>query len=561
MEQIEKVEHEKTKKIAKKKIPTWCKWVIGYGATLMVAVGLVYFWRIIFFTEPQLPVMPITLYTMLVFSFLYGIVFLICRFFKQNICLKAAICVFVLGLLFVFAVPPLQAPDEHSHYLRAYSISQGHFTYDATREYPRDVTILCKSFSPQMNFNIMYRAGDLAGQSFLNYYDQLGRAELQANLAEDQALVFVIIPMIPQALGMAVARIFGAGALGLLYAGRIGNLLAYSVLCYFIFKNCNKYRGVFFAITMLPLSLAMAASCSYDAMMLGMCYWAISFFCKDEIKTKDVYCFGVAVLLATYIKPLNFVLVAVLLLIPKVRWKTKIKPWMAFGVILLASVIFWAIMSQVVDARWLQVNYGELGRGSGGGANPKEQFIFVLTHIPAFLSRAVLTFVEQDGFLFNMGVFGTLDMVIPLVSGLSVFSLTAASALGIQQKDDTKIGGAIGLFLAALLYTGAVMAGLYVLGTDLYSIRITELQPRYFLPAFLLLFMLVSILLGKAVRPQLNERSAAVIRVQYITLGIVVIIAVIAAILIFQNYFIGQWIQKLEDGTYKLVNLYGWMKI
>lgn len=556
---MEQTAEEKEKK-QKKKIPTWCKWLIGYGVTVVLAVSLVYFWRVIFFTEPQLPVMPITLYVLLVFSFLYGIVFLLCRFIKQNICLRAAICVFVLGLLFVFAVPPMQAPDEHSHYLRAYSISQGHFTYDATRQYPNDVAVLARSFPAQMNFAMQYQNGSMAEEEFSRYWENLNNPEQTSALYEDQALVFVLVPMLPQALGMAIGRIFGLGALGLLYAGRIGNLLMYAILCYFIFKNCDKYRGVFFAITMLPLSLAMAASCSYDAMMLAMCYWAISFFCKNEIKTKDVYCFGTAVLLATYIKPLNIVLVAVLLLIPKARWKTKQRPWLAFGAILLASVVFWAVMSSLVDGKILQVNYGVLGRGSGGGAAPKDQLIFVITNIPRFIAVAILTFVEEAGFLFKTGIFGTLDMVIPLVSGLSVLSLAAASALGIQQKDDTKIGGAIGLFLVAILYTAAIMAGLYVLGTDLHAIRITELQPRYFLPVFLLLFMLASVLLGKVVRPRLSAGTDSVIRVQYITLCIVAAVAFIAVILVFQNYFIGQWIPRLVDGTFKLVNLYGWMK-
>lgn len=553
------IEQPVEEKKEKKKIPVWGKWLIGYGATVVVAVALVYFWRIIFFTKPQLPIMPITLYAVLAFSFLYGVVFLVCRFFKQNICLRAAICVFVLGLLFVFAVPPMQAPDEHSHYLRAYSISQGHFNYDAQRQYPDDVGVLYRSFPAQMNFAMQYQGGEMAEEAFFNYWNNLGNEQQASAIYEDQALVFVTIPMLPQAVGMAIARLFGFGALGILYAGRIGNLLMYAAICYFIFKNCDKYRGVFFAIAMLPLSLAMAASCSYDAMMLAMCYWAISFFCKNEIKTQDVYCFGVAVLLATYIKPLNIVLVAVLLLIPKARWKTKLKPWIAFGAILLVSVGFWAIMSMVIDSKVLQVNYSAFGRGSGDNAAPKEQFIFVITHVPQFLARAILTFVEEDGFLFKTGIFGTLDMVIPLVSGLSVLSLAAASALGIQQKEDTKIGGAIGLFLAALLYTAAIMAGLYVLGTDLYGIRITELQPRYFLPVFLLLFMLASILLGKAVRPRLSAGTDSVIRVQYITLCIVAAVALIAAILVFQNYYIGQWIPKLETGAFKLVNLYGWV--
>ncbi|MDL2325023.1 DUF2142 domain-containing protein [Ruminococcaceae bacterium OttesenSCG-928-A16] len=544
----------------RKKIPPLVKWLLGYVGTLGAAAGLVYYWRVVFFTQQaQLPALPITLGVAAVFSLLYLLVFLACRFFKQNICLKAAVCVLVLGLLFCFATPPMQTPDEQFHYLRAYSISNGHFTYDANRTYPDDVTKLVQSFPSQMNFGVCYQGGELAETAFANYQAALQSGPAATPLTEQEALVFVSIPMLPQAAGMLVGRLFGLGALGLLYAGRIGNLLFYALVCYFVFKNCNKYRGVFFAVAMLPLSLSLAASCSYDSTMLAMCYLAVSYFCKDEIQTKDVWVFGLAVLLATYIKPMNFVLVAVLLLIPKARWKTKTNPWAAFGIIMGASLTFYGLMAFVVDASWLKFNYGELWRGSGDGAAPLQQLFFVVTNIPAFVSRVLLTLYEEAAFIFNMGTFGTLDMTIPLVSGLSVLSLAAASALGIQQKEDTKAGGAWGLFLAAVLYACAIIAGLYVLQNDLYSIRINQLQPRYFLPAFLLLFMLASILLGKAVRPRLAAGDAATLRVQNITLYIAASVALLAVILIFQGYFIGQWLPKLQDGTHKLVNLYGWM--
>lgn len=549
---------EQTVKKQRKKMPPLARWGLGYLLVLAGAVGLVYFWRVVFFVDIPLPAMPLTLGVAAVFSVLYLAAFLTCRFSKQNICLKAAICVFVVGLLFCFAVPPMQAPDESAHYLRAYSFSQGHFDYDANRSYPDDVSKLSQKFAFTMNKDITYAGGRLAEDSFHKYFTALKEEPLATPVSEAAATVFVGLPMLPQALGMAVARLFGFGALGLLYAGRLGNLLMYAAISYLVFKNCDKYRGVFFAVLLLPLSLSLAASCSYDSMMLAMCFLAVSYFCKNEIHSRDIGVFGVAVLLATYIKPMNFVLVAVLLLVPKTRWKTKINPWAAFGVIVAASLLFYGVMAFGVDGVWLFKNYQNLGRGSGGGANPAGQLTFVLTHLPQFVARVVLTFYENAGFVFNLGSFGMLDLFIPLISGLSFVSLASASALGIQQRDDTRPGGAVGLLLAAALYAFAIIAGIYVLQNDLYSIRITQMQPRYFLPAFLLLFMLASILLGKAVRPTLGAGSTAALRVQKITLGIAVALALLAAIVIFQSYFIGQWLPK-GDGGYKLVNLYGWM--
>ena len=66
--------------------------------------------------------------------------------FVKGFAARAALCLFVCGLLFVFLDPPMQAPDETSHFLRACSISQGHFDFDAGREYPDDVSRLMEAF-------------------------------------------------------------------------------------------------------------------------------------------------------------------------------------------------------------------------------------------------------------------------------------------------------------------------------------------------------------------------------------------------------------------------------
>jgi hypothetical protein len=114
----------------------------------------------------------------------------------------------------------------------------------------------------------------------------------------------------------------------------------------------------------------------------------------------------------------------------------------------------------------------------------------------------------------------------------------------------------VGLGLAGFFYGAAVLGAMYVLDTDLYSIRATGAQPRYFLPAFLLLFMLGSILLGRAVRPRLAPGSTAS-RTVSLTLWVVAGIALFSAVLIFQNTYIGQWMEK-ADGGWKMVNLFGW---
>lgn len=540
----------------KRTLPAWAGWLIGYACVLAGAAGLVHFWRVAF-SLSLLPALPFTLGVAALCSLLYLTVFLLHRFCKDRLCLAAFICILVLGLLYCFATAPLQVPDEERYFLRSYSISMGRFNYDGQRGYPNDVDLLFQHFVPALNHKVTTGGHEMAPSSFALYQQDLADG-VAADTRQTEPIAFMLFPYFPQALGIAVGRLFGFSALGLLYAGRLGNLLAYALICYAALHNCNKYRGVFMALALLPLSLFMATSNSQDSLMLALCYLVISYFCKDEIRSRDVVVFGIAMAVITYIKPHNVVLAFVLLLIPKSRWKTKWNPRLAFGIVAAAALLFWYAVGTGIDGSLLTQNYGNLPRGVGNQADPAGQMAFILGNPLSFLARAALTLYEEAGFLFKLGVFGWLDMSILLVSGLSVLSMASASALGIQQKEDTKFTGALALFLAAGLYACAVLGGIYVLDSPLYSIRVTGVQPRYFLPAFLLLFMLASILLGKAVRPRLSP-GANLYRTEAITLCIVAAVALVSVVFIFQNTFIGQWIPKGEGG-YKLVNMFGWQQ-
>ncbi|MDL2252545.1 DUF2142 domain-containing protein [Ruminococcaceae bacterium OttesenSCG-928-I18] len=534
------------------KLPVWAAWLIGYGCVLLLAVGLVYYWRVAFLLS-ELPAVPLTLGVAAVFSLLYLALFLLQRFCRQDINLKAALCVFLLGVLFCFANAPLQAPDESEYFLRANAIARGHFDYDYERGYPDDVGLLREHFPGMLNHRVQYEGHPLPAQALADYAQDLAAGEKPAE-ATQEPIIFMVLQFLPQALGIFLAKVLGFSALGQMYAARLLNLVCYTVLCYFAFRNCDKYRGVFFAFALLPLSLFMGASLSYDCTLLGLYYLMLSYFCKAEVHNRDVVVFGLAALLAALLKPTSIVLVAVLLLIPPARWKTKFHPWLSVGAMMALGVLLYFLMGRLNGL--LTHNYPEvLPRGMGEEAAPATQIAFALSHLPAFTSRVGLTLYENAGFLFRLGDFGWMDLSIPLAGGLSLLSPCAASALGIQQKEDAKYTTVVALFLMALLYGGAVLAAMYFFETDLYSIRIVGVQPRYLLPAFLLLFMLASILLGKAVRPRLDTAEAAQ-RTETVTLWIACAVAFVSVILLFQCNFIGQWLPKAEGG-WELVNLFG----
>ena len=77
---------------------------------------------------------------------------------------------------------------------------------------------------------------------------------------------------------------------------------------------------------LLPLSLFMAASCSYDAMLLGCYYLVASFYCKDEITDRDVGLFLLAFALVNVAKPyINLLWLALPLILPRSAWENPVE--------------------------------------------------------------------------------------------------------------------------------------------------------------------------------------------------------------------------------------------
>ena len=127
----------------------WVRWLCGYLAVLFCGVGLVYYWRVIYKLGEGTPGFAATT-TLIIcggFTAVFLLVLLAAHFLKQKLWLKTAVLLAIAGLCFVFANPPLQAPDETDHFVRAYAIGSGHWDFDEQETYPDDVHALVRYFN------------------------------------------------------------------------------------------------------------------------------------------------------------------------------------------------------------------------------------------------------------------------------------------------------------------------------------------------------------------------------------------------------------------------------
>ena len=460
----------------------------AFVLVLCAALGVVvsYYWRVFYGLDAR-GLAPLAVTGFCVgLSILAGAAALLLRRVK-DFAKRGAACILLCGILFAFANPPLQTPDETDHYLRTYAISMGRFDFDAARGYPEDVNELVAAFpgawvnahtsagvgtDPDTNAEQPYNTAGYA----LKQYGKDGRVESiwdsftqyinweKRDSAADsvtEPISFLILPFLPGALGMALARLFGLGALGCLYAGRLVNLLAYAALCYAALRSAHKCRPAFLCIMLMPMSLYMGASLSYDATLLGCYYLMLALLTQEKWNDKTALCYALACVFANGTKPyLNLLWVMLPFVVRKTEWKVRFSR--AVYAVLTAAGALALTFGVEQYGTLLRHNYGAIARQGGAAVSGGAQLLFVLKNPLRYIAVLLGTLYENDGFIGQLGLFGWKDMPVafisltaPLVLLLAAMLCTpAADALGRRRT------GWLGVF--GLVYAVGAMTAMYI---------------------------------------------------------------------------------------------------
>ncbi len=181
------------------------------------------------------------------------------------------------GGAFVVLTPPFQVPDEEAHFRRAFQLSEGHVFArkegDVTGDYlPRAIEALWDRFvrlraRPEQKTTAaaIREAGAVAlepsERAFVGF----------SNTAIHPPLTYL-----PQAAGIALARLFSPSALVAFYAGRLFNLVAAACVTCFAIRRTPAGKWALAALALTPMSLSLAASLSSDALTNALAFLLVA---------------------------------------------------------------------------------------------------------------------------------------------------------------------------------------------------------------------------------------------------------------------------------------------
>ncbi len=435
----------------------------------------------------------------------------------------------ILGIFYLLVLPPLSAPDEISHYMGAYQLSSrilGQVSNAVTGHVlvrPQDIWLEdvedCWEYEESEDGYVQPVAETTADSGFLGEtlmeetyktirkQGILGRrypltAKDQEELTQSLILspyppvITTPVAYIPQALGISLARLFHMNTIMVVYLGRLFNLLFFVGMTFLAMKRLPFGKEVLFGVALLPMTLHLSASFSYDVMILG-CMFYLTAVCldlayeKERVRIKDVAVMAVLMAAAGPCKLIYGVLMGLCLLIP-VRKFGGWKPWWAAAACVFAA---WGLSMMLVNGQTI-VSYATETESVVPWAEEAGYSLTLLLHRPLQAVRMFYQTLLWQADYYHMTMIGAylgnLDTVLDVPYFVVVMFTAGLVCLAVKKPGERQVmsvGNRVWVAVLCGLCAFAAMASMLIAWTPLSSQVINGVQGRYFLPFLPVLLM------------------------------------------------------------------------
>ena len=446
--------------------------------------------------------------------------------------------IFGLGYMYVF--PAMSAPDEIAHFISAYKISNkmlgkqatvkdGHviiraqdlwiedvdreYTFDKSKSEEEKVLIpeegshgkIISSKLEETSYKVFYAEGNIRGAD--NYISFGGKDYEKAQSLHAPVNTIPSVYFLP-ATGITVARIMGLNSIYLVLFGRMANLILFILFGTLGIYFLPKFKEFIFLVSLLPTTIELAASYSYDAVMISSVIFFVSyvFFLAHEKKEFDIKDLVIVSLIAGLVLPCKMVYFPMLLMlfsIPLYKFKFRGK---VDGKIKKENIAFFLASAVVVLLSWVfamylvnrstVVGYSTSNTSSLEWADEESYTIGYLLHnklkaVKLFYNTLLLQLEYYHKTMFGAYLGHADDVVgIPYIGFLvlnigmifSVFGETKEKQLLVKERVLTGISIFFVIFL--------VLLSMLIAWTPISSEFIEGVSGRYFIPVLLPLLMI-----------------------------------------------------------------------
>ncbi len=419
----------------------------------------------------------------------------------------------VIELLYTLATPPLQAPDEFSHFYRAYQVSDGNFLpvkhdqrlggyipegiHDFINQYRQPAYIYNYTFTYReiaRSFKIKLQRDSVTFRDFANtaYYSP--------------------VSYLPHALVLAVLKPFNCPPAILYYAGRLFVFVLWLLAMRWVIKTVPVFKWLFTFLVLLPMNPYVVNSFSADTVtnILSFLFIALALkhmFVSKTVAGRQLLVLALLLVLLALAKVVYVGLIVLLFAIPGHKFKNKIYRFASLGALLGISFVvalLWqtAVMQLYIPFKDYNPNYQAVACLSPCG-DYYAQKAYIMQHGTYFFKVIWHSLFDHPRTYLSgyVGLFGNSDISLPLWAyvityiGIVFIAFTEKNRFGFLGRQK------IWLFAAAAAAFVLLLLSQHLVWDCVGEGVVDLLQGRYLIPLLPLVFMLFS---GSVVNARFN---------------------------------------------------------
>lgn len=476
------------------------RWVIA--AVLLVTTNLLYC---------ELIYKSISVLTIgLLFSLSVIGIYLLFSYLKQRSCTDIGLftaLLSLLGILYIVIFPPFLVPDSVYHFESAYQYSNCFlllFPIEGESLFMRAGDMEFIQNRTHLLSNDFYHSLFQQSSLFLDNSDIIW-ADISGASGNAIPTIFNNPPQlrIASAIGITIARLLNLSSLATFYFGEIFNLAVFVALLYAAVKITPIGKRIFMTAALLPMTLHIACSYSYDSPIIGMAFLMTAIllrfvFSHDHISKKELV---LSLVLMALLAPCKVVYVLIGLLacaIPSKTFPNKrisiIYKTSLLGIGLLSIVAFNspALISTLFEPEHMTsldtrgTETGEFYSLSYLIGNPIESAAIFLNTLGDRGDFYINTLIGGSLGWFDQNIAAPWFLIIAFVLIILISMIPKSSDIPFPYKTKV-IMGSIGVACSLL-----IMLSMFIGWTFTTENVIQGVQGRYFLPILPLILLAIS---------------------------------------------------------------------
>lgn len=201
------------------------------------------------------------------------------------------ITIILLGILFETVITPFAVPDEAAHIDTAYRISNRMLRIEDTGMKDAILKRECDNYTDSG----IKRKVSVESYRWIyeDWFRTEGNRKGQLVYASDTRANADSLFFLPASIGITFGRILGIGFLPTIFLARTANLLVCAWMIYLGIKKLPFGKSILCVISLLPITLQEIASCSYDALIIGVSvlyvgYCVFAIYSRRKLEKKDI---------------------------------------------------------------------------------------------------------------------------------------------------------------------------------------------------------------------------------------------------------------------------------